>query len=187
MTRGGQREIWPQSDKQRQTTMTTMMTTTNSPGEDAEVLKRLVERMNGRRPRPVRNRRCATITVYRNPRDVAKRWLKRFLGACWYVGGSHVARPCFGPGIAFVGWRNDRKTAIKARAINLPVGAVRAAKLVTGGVVLPIALERLSVLAAHKRFLPQLAHVLSRRMVRAKQQLGVSNYMALVPHAGGAE
>lgn len=52
--------------------------------------------------------------ILRDPRDVAWRWLRRFVGGYWYRGGNHVARLDCGPGIGFEGFVNDRAKPIKA-------------------------------------------------------------------------
>lgn len=78
---------------------------------DAPALASLHERLNGRKPRPMRARR---LPMLRDPSDVAWRWLRRFVGGTWYRGGSHVARLHFGPGIGFVGFRNDSAKPIRA-------------------------------------------------------------------------
>ena len=81
---------------------------------DRLVLAALVKRLDGRRPRPLapRLQRCR-IAVYRDPRDIVFRYLRRFRKGDWHRGGSHVARYHGGPGIGFRGFRNDRRHKIK--------------------------------------------------------------------------
>jgi hypothetical protein len=81
---------------------------------DRLTLTALVKRLEGRRPRPLapRLQRCR-IRVYRDPRDLVFRYLRRFRKGHWHRGGSHVARYHGGPGIGFQGFRNDRCQKIK--------------------------------------------------------------------------
>jgi hypothetical protein len=81
---------------------------------DRLTLAALVKRLDGRRPRPlaVRLQRWHK-PVYRDPRDVVFRFLRRYRKGEWYRGGSHVARLFSGPGIGFRGFRNDRRQKIK--------------------------------------------------------------------------
>ncbi len=81
---------------------------------DRLTLAALVKRLDGRRPRPLTHRlQRGRIRVYRDPRDIVFRYLRRFRKGDWHRGGSHVARLDFGPGIGFRNFRNDRRHKIQ--------------------------------------------------------------------------
>lgn len=89
--------------------------------EEARILSALLRGMRGRVMPRLRRQACAVV-VHRDPRDVARRFLRRFLGGQWHVGGNHIARMNYGPGISFdAGWRNDNPCEVKAWLINVPL------------------------------------------------------------------
>lgn len=88
---------------------------------EVNVLSALLRGIRGRVMPRLRKQKCAVV-VHRDPRDVARRFLRRFLGGQWHVGGNHIARMKYGPGIGFdAGWRNDRACEVKAWLINVPL------------------------------------------------------------------
>lgn len=87
--------------------------------DDVRLLIALQQRINGRVAKPLR-KQWASITVRRDPCDVALRFLRLFAGGDWHRGGSHVARYHGGPGIGFPGWSNDRAQKIQAVTIRVP-------------------------------------------------------------------
>lgn len=99
--------------------------------EDEVAVKHLVAKMEGRRAKPQRTvtakllKQRFAITMHRHPVLVAARFLRRFVGGCWHIGGNHVARNNYGPGIACPDFMNDRTKPIKAMAINLSAGGAR--------------------------------------------------------------
>ena len=86
---------------------------------DIDTLITLAARFTGRHSKPLTKskQRCRT-TVYRDPRDVAYRYLRRFSNGTWLRCGSHVARPNFGAGIGFANWRNDRHEPVKPLVLS---------------------------------------------------------------------
>ncbi len=88
---------------------------------EVTILSSLLRGLRGRVMPRLRKQKCAVV-VHRDPRDVARRFLRRFLGGQWHVGGNHIARMNYGPGIAFdAEWRNDRASEVKAWLINVPL------------------------------------------------------------------
>ncbi len=80
--------------------------------QDIAALARLAQRMTGRVTRLVRIGRFWRVRLHRDPVAIAYRYLRRYRPGPWHVGGSHVARLDFGPGIGFRGWRNDQRIAL---------------------------------------------------------------------------
>lgn len=84
-----------------------MNTTTNAAAafaSDVSSLTRLESLINFR---PVRRTRRAlgkskTFRPLRDPRDLAARYLRRFVGGEWHKGGNHVGRLNFGPAIVLL-------------------------------------------------------------------------------------
>lgn len=119
-----------QPGNQTNETMTTTIRRNQGPDRrlaraaaDAPFLSRLCARMNGRLARPDRSHTAKLLArmghrMRRDPRYVARRWLRRFAGGAWHLGGSHVARLHFGPGIAFVGFCAESFRPIKAALIR---------------------------------------------------------------------
>ncbi len=96
--------------------------------EDEVAVKTLAAKLEGRKARPQRTviakmlKERFAVTVHRHPVLVAARYLRRFVGGYWHIGGNHVARNNYGPGIACPNFVNDRTKPIKAIAINLSAG-----------------------------------------------------------------
>ncbi len=87
--------------------------------EDVSLLNRLVKRLDGRVTGITRSHVGQWLRIHRDPTEIARRYLRRYSPGTWHQGGSHVARPGFGPGIAFPRWRNDRNVKLRPYLIDL--------------------------------------------------------------------
>ena len=92
------------------------------PLKDGEALQRLHNKFRDRKSRPQRGDMRCRVRLLRDPRDVAYRYLRRFVGGSWFRGGSHVARYQGGNGIGFLGWANDRNGQIRPILTGGPEG-----------------------------------------------------------------
>lgn len=85
--------------------------------DDVRALTRLYCLLHGRIMQPMRRQICK-LTVRRDPRHLARRFLRRIRGGEWYIGGSHIARLENGPGIAWRDFKNDRSEPLQCFLIN---------------------------------------------------------------------
>ena len=89
---------------------------------DSIILTRLADRMADRRL-PARRRQPWArygLILRIDPVEIAHRYLRRFAGGQWHRGGSHVARPNFGPGIGIRTEQRKDGLHAKPELLRLP-------------------------------------------------------------------